>query len=213
MDEGLLVRETTTFFTAGAHTSTQTMTNTMHLLFDWFETHPEDRARLADDMSLVQRSVQEALRVRPTNPMIHRRALRDTAIRAREIPEGSLVLLDTIAANSDESVYGADAGSFDPHRRVPNGLPPYGTSFGGGIHLCMGRTLAVGLPVRADELRPGDDHLYGLVPQAVQALLRRGVDRDPEHDAVPDGQTTRWTRWARYPVIFDAALVPVALPA
>lgn len=203
MDDGLLLRETTTFFTAGAHTSTQTMTNTLHQLFEWCDLHPEDWDRLAEDAYFVQRAVQEALRCRPTNPMIHRRALRDTVIRGRAIEEGTRVLLDTISANTDAGAYGEDATRFDPHRVYPPSMPPYGTSFGGGIHLCMGRTLAVGLPVREPRWTPAGDHLYGLVSQAVQALVRRGVARDPKRSPVRDEQTTRWTRWADYPVIFD----------
>jgi cytochrome P450 len=210
MDEGLLLRETTTFFTAGAHTSTQTMTNTLHQLFEWTNDHPEDWERLAADVYFVQRAVQEALRTRPTNPLIHRRALRDTVIRGREIAEGTRVLLDTISANSDASVYGEDAAGFNPHRVYPPGMPPYGTSFGGGIHLCMGRTLAVGLPVREPAWTPDENHLYGLVSQAVQALVRRGVRPDPERPPVRDEQTTRWTRWADYPVVFDASRAAAA---
>lgn len=203
MDDALLLRETTQFFTAGAHTSTQTMTHTLHQVFAWCAEHPEDWSPIADDLYLAQRAAQEALRCRPTNPKIHRRALRDTTVGDREIPAGTLVLLDTFAANADPAAYGPDAARFDPHRRCPDGLSPWGSSFGGGMHLCIGRTLAVGLPVRADDTRPGPDHLYGLVPQAVQALLRQGVRPDPQRPPQQDTQTERWTRWAAYPVVFE----------
>lgn len=207
MDDDLLARETTTYFTAGAHTSTQTMTNTLHLLFGWLADHPDDRAWLANDLYAVQRSTQEALRCRPCNPMIHRRALRDTVIGGQAIDEGTRVLLATISANADPLAYGDDAAAFQPRRSYPQGMPPYGMSFGGGMHLCIGRTLAVGLPVRGPDWMPDPEHLYGLVPQAVLALIRRGIAPDPARPPVSDKQqTTRWTRWAEYPVIFDRAL-------
>jgi cytochrome P450 len=204
MDDALLLRETVTFFSAGAHTSTQTLTNTFYLLFSWCQEHPEDWDRLTEDRSFAQRAVQEALRCRPTNPMIHRRALRDTVVGRHEIEAGTIVKLDTVAASTDPDAYGADAGGYDPHRRVPDGMPPYGMSFGAGMHQCIGRTLAVGLPVRGDQAAPGADHLYGLVPLAVQALVRRGLRPDPERKPVPDTKTRRYTRWASYPVRFEA---------
>lgn len=210
MDDALVLREVTGYFTAGAHTSTQTLANTFHQLFGWCRDHPQDWARLGRDLYFAQRAVQEALRCRPTNPMIHRRALTGTAIGSQVIPAGALVLLDTVAANTDPRAYGPDAARFNPHRRVPRDLPPYGTSFGGGMHLCIGRTLAVGLPVRAEDGQPGPDHLFGLVPQAVQALIRHGVQPDPARPPTPDTQTERWTRWAHYPVRFEPAMAATA---
>jgi cytochrome P450 len=209
MDDGLVLREVTGYFTAGAHTSTQTLANTFHQLFSWCSTRPDDWARLADDLYFVQRSVQEALRCRPTNPMIHRRALTPTTIGDHVIPAGAIVLLDTVAANTDPLTYGRDAAQFNPHRRLPRELPPWGTSFGGGMHLCIGRTLAVGLPARTEQI-PGPDHLFGLVPLAAQALIRHGVQPDPSRPPTPDSQTERWTRWAHYPVRFEPAMARTA---
>jgi cytochrome P450 len=206
MDDPQLLREVAKFFIAGAHTSTQTLNSTLHQLFDWCPAHPEDWSRLATDLYFVQRSVQEALRCRPTNPMIHRRAPVGTAVGGHDVAAGTVLLLDTIAANTDTDAYGLDAAEFNPHRRAPKDLAPWGMSFGHGMHLCIGRTLSVGMPVRADDVEPGPDHLYGLVPQAVQALVRRGVQRDPDNPPQRDTQTERWTRWAHYPVIFDPRL-------
>ncbi len=205
MDDAQLLREVAKFFIAGAHTSTQTLTNTLHQLFDWCAAHPEDRQLLSTDIAFVQRATQEALRRRPTNPMIHRRAPIDTVVGEREIPAGTILLLDIIAANSDVTAYGADAGEFNPHRRVLSEASPWGMSFGHGMHLCIGRTLSVGMPVRADFDPPGPDHLYGLVPLAVQALAQRHIQRHPTQPPERDVQTERWTRWARYPVVFARA--------
>jgi cytochrome P450 len=204
LDDALLERETIQYFTAGAHTSTQTTTNTLHLLFEWSEAHPRDRARLESDLHFVQRAVQEALRCRPTNPLIHRRAVTDTMVQDRQISEGTVVLIDTARANADPTVFGPDADRFDPYRDLPRDAPPFGTSFGGGMHMCIGRTLAVGLPVRNLTESLGPTHLYGLIPQIVQALVRRGVQPDPSKDAVPDDRTERWTRWSSYPVILES---------
>jgi cytochrome P450 len=202
MDDALLLREVTEFFAAGAHTSTQTLTNSFHLLFAWCRDHPEDWDRLATDVYFAQRAVQEALRVRPTNPMIHRRAAADTVVGDHSIAAGTIVLLSTAVANADSAAYGPDAGQYNPHRHCPKDSAPWGMSFGHGIHLCIGRTLAVGVPVRPDDAPPEADHLYGLIPHALGALVRRGIAPHESEPPVPDTKTERYTRWARYPVRF-----------
>jgi hypothetical protein len=206
MDDALLLREVRLFFSGGAHTSTQTLTNTFDQLFAWCARHPGDWDRLAEDLYFCQRAVQEALRRRPTNPMIHRLALADTEVGEHRIEAGTVVLLDTVAANTDTDAYGPDAAEFNPYRTAPRDAPPWGMSFGHGMHLCIGRTLSVGMPVRSDDTAPGDEHLFGLIPQAVRALARRGLRPDPSNPPERDTQTERWTRWARYPIMFDPSL-------
>ncbi len=204
MSNDLIERESTLFFSAGAHTSTQTLTNTAHHLFEWCRDHPEDRERVVEDPAFAQRSVHEALRVRPTNPGILRRARADTEVAGRPVRKGVVCVLDTISANTDPSVYGSDAHLFNPNREVPDGIPPYGMSFGAGMHFCIGRTLAVGLPQRRG-VTPPDNHLYGLVPIALQAVFERGIGPHPEKPGLPDTKTRRWTRWLSYPVVFNGA--------
>ncbi len=204
MSTDLIERESTLFFSAGAHTSTQTLTNTAHHLFEWCRENPEDRERVVSDPAFAQRSVHEALRVRPTNPGILRRALVDTEVAGRTVGKGVVCVLDTISANTDPEVYGHDAHLFNPNREVPDGIPPYGMSFGAGMHFCIGRTLAVGLPQRRG-VAPPANHLYGMVPIALQAVFRRGVGPHPQKPGVPDTKTRRWTRWLSYPVVFDGA--------
>lgn len=198
IDDDLLVRETALFFEAGAHTSTQTFTNSMHHVFGWLAEHREARSR-TDDLAWVQRAVHEALRLRPANPLMRRRAIRDTDVAGQPVAAGTHVYLDTAAANRDPAAYGPNAERFDPDRITEPGIPAYGTSFGGGIHLCIGRTLAVGLPQRPGET-PDADHLYGFVPYMVRAALRHGVAPHPTLPPVPDPGTRRWTRWVSYPV-------------
>jgi cytochrome P450 len=205
MDDGLIDRETGLYFTAGAHTTTQTLTNTAHLFFEWCESHPEGRERVVEDRAFAQRCVHESLRIRPSNPWIMRRAIADTDVAGIEVKQGTVCLLDTVSANTDTAAYGPNAASFDPDRELPEGMAQYGMSFGFGMHFCIGRTLAVGLPQRGGEDLK-DDHLYGIIPIALQAIVARGIRPHPDDPAVPDTRTNRWTRWSNYPVVFDATL-------
>ncbi|MDB5720438.1 MAG: cytochrome [Alphaproteobacteria bacterium] len=63
-------------------------------------------AARADDDDRLAAYLFEALRFRPLNPLIYRRALRDTAIaagrlRARRIPEGTMVMASNLSAMFD----------------------------------------------------------------------------------------------------------------
>lgn len=199
IDQAQIVRECAFFLEAGAHTSSQSLANSLHFIFRWLEGGGQ-RDTLVGDLGLIQRFVHEALRLRPTNPRIRRRALQRTTIGNHIVEAGALIDLDTATANRDPAAYGADADQFNPWRKVDPTIPRYGHSFGGGIHACIGRNLAIGFPVRFDGPL-GPDHLYGIVPLMVEALLQRKVRPNPSAEPVPDSTTHRWTRWASYPVL------------
>ena len=204
LDRGVILRETATYLQAGAHTSGQTLVNTYSLLFPWAQGRPDRWARVVGDELFAQRCVQEALRLRPTTPKARRFAERDTSIAGVNIPAGSMVILDLYAANVDPQVWGSDAETFDPEREVPADEQPWGLSFGAGAHICIGRTVAAGLPVRSGSR---SEHLTGLVTKMVQALAVRGVAPDPDRQPERDLRTVRWTRWSSFPVLVSETVV------
>jgi cholest-4-en-3-one 26-monooxygenase len=99
--------------------------------------HPEQRARLAGDPSLMPTAVEEFLRW--VSPLIYfrRTASRDTEIRGQRIAEGDKLVMYYPSANRDEDVF-PDAGVFDV-ARSPNPHMAFG---GGGPHFCLGASLA-----------------------------------------------------------------------
>jgi cytochrome P450 len=199
LDDATLTREVAFFLLAAAHTSATALVRTIDLALDWVQSHPEDRQRLLDDRLFVQRCVHEAIRLNPSSPVGIRRALSDVTLKSgRTIAEGDLVTIDLLAVNRDASVFGADADAFDPLRSTPDGVAPFGLSFAAGTHVCIGQDLAAGVVATGED--PGDSHLFGLVPVAVQRLFRAGVRRDPAHPPKPDPNTTR-PYWASYPVL------------
>ena len=202
LTESQLRNETAFFLEAGSHTSSQSLASSFHHVVTWIAEDPS-RISAVEDPAVVQRCVHEALRLRPTNPLIRRRAAALATVQGTTVPEGSLVYLNTYRANRDEAVFGPTAEQFDPDRSVPGTAARYGHSFGGGIHACIGRALAIGYPIRGNA--QGPDHLVGLVTIMVMALLRRGVRPDPDTEPTLDDHTTRWTRWSGYPVIVAEA--------
>jgi cytochrome P450 len=196
----VIVREVAFYLLAGAHTSATAFTRVSHHLFTWCEAHPEDREVARTDRRFVQRCTQETIRLQPSSPVAMRWALEDVTLRSgRRLPKGSKVVIDLVAVNRDPAAFGNDAGAFDPRRTLPDGVPPWGLSFGSGMHACIGQDLAAGLvPPDGADL---DDHLYGLVPAAVQALVDHGARPDPTDPPEMDTSTSR-PYFGRYPVVF-----------
>ncbi|HJR26474.1 MAG TPA: cytochrome P450 [Acidimicrobiales bacterium] len=99
--------------------------------------HPDQAQRLRDDPSLWDTGVDEMLRFGSSIHNFRRTATRDVEVRGVPIKEGDKVVLYYASANRDEEVFD------DPHRfdvgRTPNDHVTFG---GGGVHYCLGASLA-----------------------------------------------------------------------
>lgn len=99
--------------------------------------HPDQAQRLRDDPSLWDAAVEEMLRYGSSIHNFRRTATRDTELRGVPIKEGDKVVVYYASANRDEEVFD------DPHRfdvgRTPNDHVTFG---GGGVHFCLGASLA-----------------------------------------------------------------------
>ena len=192
------LREIAFFSLAGAHTSIHTLSHALHEIFCWCAVHPADAARASTDALFLQRCVHESIRLHPSSQVAMRRALCPVHLPDGEAPTGTEVAIDLEAANRDVSVFGSDAALFNPHRTLPRGVPPYGLSFGLGMHACVGLTLAAGVLQKA-EAGSGTHHL-GTVALIVSELLRHGARADPQAPPRKDPATTR-DLWASYPLL------------
>ncbi len=115
-------------------------TETVARLLGWagavLAAHPDERAALVADRSLVPNAVEELLRFEAPSPVQGRWTTRPVELHGTEVPAGSKVLLLTGSAGRDERAF-PDPDSFDVRRHVDQHL-----SFGYGIHLCLGAALA-----------------------------------------------------------------------
>ena len=98
--------------------------------------HPEARAALVDDLSLLPAALEESLRVESPTQLLPRRATRDVELHGTVIAAGTRVLLVWGAANRDEREF-EDAERFIVDRSESRHL-----AFGQGIHFCLGAALA-----------------------------------------------------------------------
>lgn len=195
----VIVREVAFYLLAGAHTSATAFTRVSHHVLTWLQDHPEDAELVRTDRLFLQRCTHETVRLQPSSPVAMRWALADIDLKSgRHIPEGAKVVIDLLSVNRDPSVFGDRADEFDPHRTLPDGIPAYGLSFGSGMHACIGQDLAAGLLFHEESTI--DDHIFGLVPEAVQVLFDAGVRRDPDDAPEMDESTTR-PYFGRYPVL------------
>ena len=112
----MIRREIAFYLLAGAHTSATAMVRATHHIFEWIARHPEDEARTHDRV-FVQRCTHETVRLEPSSPVAMRWALADVTLQdGTTVPAGAKVVIDLMAVNRDPSIFGEDAGDFNPYR-------------------------------------------------------------------------------------------------
>ncbi|OBA57522.1 cytochrome [Mycobacterium sp. 1100029.7] len=99
--------------------------------------HPDQWARVAQEPDLALNAVHELMRYRPIIFGTLRRAADDVELAGVRIPAGTLVAVNTAAANRDPDVY-------DQPDRLDIARPNATAmlNFGGGVHFCLGAHLA-----------------------------------------------------------------------
>ena len=157
---------------AGNETTRNLISNGMNFLFE----HPEQRAKLAADRSLLPGAIDEMLRYASPVMYMRRTAQEDFQLRDQKIRAGDKIALWYIAANRDEDVFD------DPHTfditRSPNEYVAFG---GGGPHFCLGANLAkLEIRVMFDEVlnRLPDIELAGDV-QRLRSNFINGIKHMP----------------------------------
>ncbi len=117
---------------AGNETTTRLIGWTGKLLAE----HPEQRAALVDDRSLLPNAIEEILRYEAPSPVQARLMTRDVEHHGRVVPEGSVMVVLNGSGNRDDRAF-PDGDRFDITRPINHHL-----SFGYGIHFCLGAALA-----------------------------------------------------------------------
>ncbi|OMB77155.1 cytochrome P450 [Mycolicibacterium conceptionense] len=118
---------------AGTDTTRSQLAASMQVLCD----HPDQWALLREQPGLAMRTVEETMRHSPSMCSTVRSVADDAEIGDYCFPAGTFIIVNTYAANRDQTVYD-DPARFDITREDP---PPILT-FGGGVHYCLGANLA-----------------------------------------------------------------------
>jgi cytochrome P450 len=117
---------------AGGETTTKLIGNMIHSL----GRHPDQKSLLVTDESLTANAVEEALRYDTSTHQMTRTLTRDFTIHGKTLQAGKKVALIIGSGNRDEREY-VEPDRFDIRRKIPRLL-----SFGHGVHLCVGASLA-----------------------------------------------------------------------
>ncbi|MDP7703972.1 cytochrome P450 [Mycobacterium sp. TY815] len=118
---------------AGTDTTRNQLAASVHVLCE----HPDQWDLLAERPELAMRAVEETMRHSPIACGTLRLVTEDAEIDGYLFPAGTMVLVNTAAANRDPSVYD------DPeHVDITREGAPAILTFGGGIHYCLGANLA-----------------------------------------------------------------------
>ena len=133
LDDGELNMFFITLIVAGNETTRNLINHSMLALID----NPGEADRLRADESLWPTAVEEMLRYGTSIANFRRTATTDVELRGTQIKAGDKVVMYYASANRDEEVF-ADPHRFDVSRR-PNDHVTFG---GGGVHFCLGASLA-----------------------------------------------------------------------
>ncbi|MEZ0339335.1 cytochrome P450 [Mycobacterium sp. pV006] len=152
-------------------------------LFGWMgkvlAEHPDQRAELAADLSLIPGAIEELLRFEPPGPHVARYvATDDVAFQGQVIPAGSALLMMLASANRDERHF--DNPDVFDIRRKPGGH----LTFGRGAHFCVGAPLA---------------RLEGRV--ALEEVLKRFPKWDIDIDNARRSRTATVRGWDTMPAV------------
>lgn len=138
--------------------------------------HPDQRAELVKDRSLIPNAIEEMLRYEAPSPVQGRYVTHDVELYGETVPAGSPMLLLNASANRDERKYD-NPDSFDIHRKAEGHL-----SFGFGVHFCLGAALA---------------RLEGRV--ALDEVLTRFPEWDVDWDNAVQARTSSVRGWESLP--------------
>jgi cytochrome P450 len=98
--------------------------------------HPDQRAELVADRSLIPNAIEEMLRYESPSPVQARYVTEDVEHHGQKVPAGSIMLALTASANRDERRF-PEPDRYDIHRKIDHHV-----AFGYGIHFCLGAALA-----------------------------------------------------------------------
>jgi cytochrome P450 len=173
----LTKQEVLTYVTVVAGAGNETTTRLIGWMGSLLARHPEQRAALVADPSLIPNAVEETLRYEPPGPHVARYVAKDVELHGTTVAEGSVMVFLLGSGNHDDRRF-EDGDSYNIHRPVTQHL-----GFGYAVHYCMGAALA---------------RLEGRV--ALEEILKRFPSWDVDWDEAKLGQTSTVRGWETLPI-------------
>jgi cytochrome P450 len=122
----------------GVDTSQSQLAHAIRLLAE----HADQWELLAEDLSLADAAVEEALRYEPITPFTARILVEDVEFRDVTFPEGTIVMVCAFTGNRDLDADASGAGGADVFDITADRGRARSLTFGAGVHYCLGANLA-----------------------------------------------------------------------
>lgn len=132
LDEREVLLTTTTLIMAGV----ESLGGFMMMFAYNLASFDEARREIVADPTLLPDAVEESLRFNTSAQRFRRRLMRDVEIHGQTMREGDFVCLAYGSGNRDDRRF-ENAASYDIRRKPTGHL-----GFGGGVHACLGMTIA-----------------------------------------------------------------------
>ncbi|MFJ8816312.1 cytochrome P450 [Amycolatopsis thermoflava] len=113
-----------------------TVTDALGFGIERLARNPRQRQEIVDDPDLIPVAIEELLRLDPPAPFVPRVCTQEVTLDGQVLPTGTRVTTNLAVANRDEGRY-PDPDTVDFHREDATH-----TSFGLGVHRCLGSHLA-----------------------------------------------------------------------
>jgi cytochrome P450 len=173
-------QEVLTYVSVVAGAGNETTTRLIGWMGSLLAQHPDQRAAIVADMSLVPGAVEETVRYQPPGPHVARYVARDVDYHGQTVPEGSIMLFLLGSGNRDDRKY-PDGDAYNIHRPISQHL-----GFGYSVHYCMGAALA---------------RLEGKV--ALEEILKRFPTWEVDWAGAKLGSTSTVRGWETLPILVD----------
>lgn len=133
MDDFRIASLCSVILIGGTDTLPKALAATLYRLWQ----HPDQRRELANDLSLVQDAFLEGLRLDTPTQHLGRTVTKEIRVGDETFQPGQKVMLMWASANRDENEFEAP----DAYRMTRR--PPRMLAFGHGIHMCLGKHVAL----------------------------------------------------------------------
>ena len=178
VDRTLSRQEVLTYVNLLAAAGNETTTRLISWAGKLLAEHPDQRAALVADPSLIPNAIEELLRYESPTPAQARYVTEDVEFHGQTVPAGSALLALNGSANRDERQFD-DPDRFDVRRKINRHV-----AFGYGIHFCLGAALA---------------RLEGRI--ALEELLKRFPTWEVDHEHAEQAHTSTVRGWDKLPLV------------